>query len=89
MGVKKTKTEGEKEMEVDNMNKTKAINIISIPGAMLFVISLIYSNYQVVIGHGSETIPTWVVYLFIYSVISFIVWVVTHLIESFKVLDKA
>lgn len=83
MGVKKTKTEGEKEMEVDNMNKTKAINIISIPGAMLFVIFWIYSSYQAVIGHGSETVTAVVVCLFIYSVISFIVWLVTHSIESF------
>jgi len=56
------------------MNK---LNLIATPGAILFILFCVYSNYQHITGQGSEIVPIWIMYLFVYSILSFILWVVT------------
>ena len=56
------------------MKILKVINILSAPGAILFIIIAIYANYQSIMGYGAVSVSDLMVYLFIYSVISFGVW---------------
>ena len=61
------------------MNKVKVINLIATPGAILLFLFSVYANYQHIIGQGSEIVPTWLIYIFIYTILSFFVWLISFL----------
>ena len=57
------------------MKISKIIYILSTPGAVLFILIAIYANYQSLMGHGAVSVTDVIVYLFIYSIISFVLWI--------------
>lgn len=63
------------------MKILKAINVLSIPGAIIFIIIAIYANYQSIMGHGAVSVTDLMVYLFIYSVVSFVLWICSILLS--------